>query len=100
MLTMPNSEEKDRVILVITQCCGAETIIFGSSSGSDCQKVSAPTPATLLHYFSLTRSREPEPKINDTGSSYGSGKKFRHIAAPAPAQKHWKSPSSGSHADA
>jgi hypothetical protein len=32
------------------------------------------------YYFSLTRSREPEPKLQYTGS----GQKFRLLAAPAP----------------
>jgi hypothetical protein len=32
------------------------------------------------YYFSLTRSREPEPKLHYTGS----GQKFRLLAAPAP----------------
>ncbi len=31
-------------ILVEGQCCGAETICFGSSSGFDFQKVSTPAP--------------------------------------------------------
>ncbi len=109
------------------QCCGAKTICFVSSSGSDFQKVSAPAPAptqTLwvpvftafqwksrffswllgknidlihffdpiqheLYYFILTRSREPEQKLQYSGSRSGSGQKFWLLAAPAPAPQHW-----------
>ncbi len=37
----------------------------------------------LIHYFSLTRSREPELKLQYNSSSSGSGENFRLLAAPA-----------------
>ncbi len=44
----------------------------------------------LIHYFSLTRSRssEPEPKLQYTGPSSGSGQKFPPLAARYVTQRY------------
>jgi hypothetical protein len=39
------SRRRDSTFPIQLQCCGAETICLGSSSGSDFQKVSTPVPA-------------------------------------------------------
>jgi hypothetical protein len=55
----------------LIQCCGAETICFGSSSGSDFQKVSAPALAWP----------GAGAETSKTGSIFGSGQRFRLVAA-------------------
>jgi hypothetical protein len=41
----------------------------------------------FIYYFKLTRSPSREPELRHSGSSSGSGRKFRLLAAPAP--QHW-----------
>jgi hypothetical protein len=55
-----------------TQCCGAETICFGSSSGSNFQKVTAPElEDTCRHDLQLKKSSFHDfCKIKNTDLSY------------------------------